>query len=77
MINEVDRVGLGMLVVDLGRANTSGVVNGGILEAAYFLVFPSNKSQELNIHLDMVTKDLFMVTFGVDFAKARSAREPV
>ena len=42
VIDEVDRVSLGMLLVDLERANAGGIVNGGILEAAYFLALLSD-----------------------------------
>jgi hypothetical protein len=37
VIDKVLSVSLGMLLVDLERADAGGVINGGILEAAYFL----------------------------------------
>lgn len=77
MIDEVDRVGLSMFFIDLECTDTSGIINGGILKAACLLTLLSNEGQELNVHLDMMTRDLFVVAFGVDFTKARSARQPV
>jgi hypothetical protein len=76
-IDKVDRVCLSMFFVDLERSDTSGIVDGHILEAACLLALRSNESQKLNVHLDMVSRHLFDVAFGVDFTKARSAREPV
>jgi hypothetical protein len=46
VIDKVVRVSLGMLLVDLERANAGGIVNGGILEAAYFPSLLSDESQE-------------------------------
>ena len=77
VIDEVDRVGLGMFFIDFERSDASGIINGCILEATCFFALLSDESQELNVHLDMVARDLFIVTLGVNFAKARSAREPV
>jgi len=37
VINEVDRVGLGVFLVDLECADTASIVNGSILEPADFL----------------------------------------
>ena len=66
-----------MFFIDLKRANAGGIVNGRILEAAYLLALLSDESQELDVHLDMVTRDLFVIAFCMDFAQARSARELV
>ena len=77
VIDKVDRVSLGMFFIDFKCTNAGGIVNGRILEAAYFLALLSDESQELDVHPDMVTRDLFVITFCMDFAQARSAREPV
>lgn len=74
VIDEVDRVGLSIFFTNLERTNAGGIVIGRILEPAYLLAPLSDESQELDIHLDMVTRDLFVVAFGVYFAQARSAR---
>lgn len=39
VIDEVDRVGLSMLFVDLERAHAGCIVDGGVLEAADLLTF--------------------------------------
>ncbi len=76
VVDEVDRVGLGMFFIDLERPNAGRVINGRILEATCLLALLSNKSQELDIHLDMVTRNLLVVAFGVNLTRVRSARQP-
>ena len=66
-----------MFFIDLERPNAGRVINGRILEATCLLALLSDKSQELDIHLDMVTRNLLVVAFGVNFTKACSARQPV
>ena len=46
VIDKVDRVCLSMFFIDFECSNTSGVINGGILEAASLLTLFSNESQE-------------------------------
>lgn len=77
VIDEVDRVSLGMLLVDFECTNTRSVIKSSILEAAYFLALLSDESQKLDVHLDMVTRGLFVIAFGMDFAQACSAWKPV
>jgi len=61
----------------LSGPNAGRIIDCRILEAEYLLAHLSNKSQELNIHLDMVTGDLFIGALDVGLAKARSARQPI
>ena len=77
VIDKVDRVSLGMLLVDFECTNTRSVINSSILEAAYFLALLSDESQKLDVHLDMMARDLFVVALGMDFAQACSAWQPV
>ena len=77
MINEVDRVSLRVFKEDSECPEPRRVVDRRILEASNFLTLLSNGSQELNIHLDMVTRDLFVVALGVNLTEAGSAREPI
>lgn len=57
MIDEVDRIGLCMFFIDFQGANAGRIIDRRILETAYLLALFSNKSQELDVHLDMVTRD--------------------
>ena len=77
VIDEADRVSLGMLLVDFECTNTRSVINSSILEAAYLLALLSEESQKLDVHLDMMTRDLFVVALGVNFTHPCSARQPV
>ena len=41
VVDKIDRVGLGMLLIDFQSPNTRGIVNGGILKASdLFTLFP-------------------------------------
>lgn len=54
VIDKILSVSLGMLLVDLKRANAGGVINGGVLEAPDHLPLLSDKSQKLNVQLVMM-----------------------
>lgn len=77
VIDEVDRVCLSVLFVDFQGANAGCVIDCSILEPACLLALFSDESQELDVHLDMMTRNLFVIAFGMNFAKTRSAREPI
>jgi len=51
--------------------------NGGITEAAHLLPLFANESQELNIHLDVMPRNLFLVALGVYFTHTGTARKAV
>ena len=73
VIDKVLPVGL-CIFIDLECPNAGSVINGCILEATCLLALLSDKSQELDIHLDMVTRNLLVAALGVNLTKARSAR---
>ena len=77
MINEVDRVSLRVFRVDSECPDPRRVVDRGILEASNILTPLSNESQELNVHLDVMSRHLLVVAFCVDLAHTRTARKPV
>ena len=77
MINEVDRVGLRVFKVDSKCPDPRRVVDRGILEASNILTPLSNESQELNVHLDVMSRHLLVVAFCVDLAHTRTPRKPV
>ncbi len=74
VIDEVDRVGLCVFVVDLERPDAGGIVDRGILEPADLLAALASEGEELDVHLDVMARHLLVVTLGVDFAHACSAR---
>ena len=77
VVNEVNRVCLGMLLVDLEGANSGCIVDCRVLEAAdLFAAFPFER-QELNIHLNVMTWNLFLITFGVQLAHSCASGQPV
>ena len=73
VIDKVLSVGL-CIFTDLECPNAGSVINGSVLEATCLLALLSDKSQELDIHLDMVTRNLLVAALGVNLTKARSAR---
>jgi hypothetical protein len=77
VVNEVDRIGLGVLVVDLEGAYARCVVNSGVLKVAHRpAAFPFER-QELNVNLDMVARNLLIAAFRVHFAHPGTSGEPV
>lgn len=65
-----------MFVIDLERPDTGCIVDGRILEPPDLLAALTDKGEELNVHLDVMPGNLLVVALGVDFAHARSARQP-
>ena len=76
-VDEVDGAGLGMFLVDLERPHPCRIIDGGELEATDLLALFSSERQELDVHLDVVTRNLFVVAFGMDLAQPGSTRKPV
>ncbi len=64
IFGEVDRIGLRVLIINFEGTNTGRIINSGILETPDFLTI-FVKRQELNIHLNMMTRHLFVSAFGV------------
>tara|TARA_R110001592_G_scaffold197769_3_gene445788 strand:- start:5541 stop:6158 length:618 start_codon:yes stop_codon:yes gene_type:complete len=77
MINKVNRVSLCMFGVNFECSDPGRIVDRSILEASGFLPLLSYESQELNVHLNMMPRDLFVVAFCVDLAHTRTAGKPV
>ena len=75
VIDKVDRVCLCVLVVDLKLSDTCRVINSGILKAPDFLATFAYEGEKLDVHLDVVARHLLVVTLGVDFTHAGSARQ--
>ncbi len=77
VINEVDRVGLGVSFIDFERPHTRRIINRGILETPYFFALLSDECQELDVHLDVVSGNLFLIPLCVNLAHPCSPRQPV
>jgi hypothetical protein len=77
ILDEVDGILLGVAPIDLQRANTGGVINGRILEAADLPAVLSLERQELDIDLDVMTGHLLGVAMGMHRTSPHSARKPV
>lgn len=75
VIDEVDGVGLCVFVVDFERPDAGCVVDGGILEPADLLPALAGEGEELDVHLDVMTGNLLVISLGVDFAHAGSVRQ--
>ena len=77
MINEVDGVCLRMFFIDLERANPSCIVDCCILESANLFTAFSFEGQKLNVHLNVMPRHLFLISFGVQFAHASASGKPI
>ena len=72
--NEINGIILGVARVNFQRPYPCRIINRSILipfELFAFLVF---KYQEFNVHLNVVTRHLLVVTLGVDLPATRPAR---
>ena len=77
VVDEGNRVGLGMSVIDFERSDTGRIINGDVLTALdRFSVF-ALEGQELDVDLDLMARDLVLIPSGVDFADARAATKLV
>ncbi len=77
VIDEVDGVGLGVTLVDLQRANSSRVVDRGVLVAPHRPTSFPLQSQELDVHLYVMARDLFLVAVGVYSSPPDTVRESI
>ena len=74
---EVDRVCLGVLFIDFEGSDTRCIIDRGILEPSYFLTPFPFKGQELNVDLNVMPRDLFLITFSVELAHPGAPWKPV
>ena len=77
VVDEGDRVGLGMSVIDFERSDAGRIVNGGVLVALDRLSVFALEGQELDVDLDLVTGNFLLIPLGLDFADARAERKLV
>ena len=70
IINKVDRIFLGMALIYFQRPYSSRIVSCCVLITLEFLSIFVFKYQEFNIHLNVVTWHLFIVSFGMDLSTA-------
>ncbi len=77
VVNEVNRICLGMLLVDLEGANSGCIVDCRVLEATdLFAAFPYER-QEFDVYLNMMTRHLLLIAFNVQLAHSSASRQPV
>jgi hypothetical protein len=62
-------------VVDLERSDAGRIINGGVLVALDRLAVFSLKGQELDVDLDLMARNLLLISLGVDFADTCAARK--
>lgn len=69
VVEEVDGICLGVPAVDLKGPDAGGVIDGGVLIAFDRLSVFSPEDQELDVNLDLVTRNLLLVASGVDLTE--------
>lgn len=68
MINKLDCCLLIMVLIDLPSPYANGIVYGRILEALDPLPTRGFECQEFDIHLDMMTRNLFLIAVSLNSA---------
>ena len=76
MLHDLLLVAAGLALLFVG-GDPRCIIDGCVLEAAHLLTLFANESQELDVHLDVMSRNLLLIAFCVDLAHARSAREAV
>nr|WP_228073899.1 hypothetical protein [Kordiimonas pumila] len=66
VINEVDRTLLRVTRIDLQGSNTRCIINGCILVPLDLAATSPFEYQKLNIHLNVVARHPFLISFGMD-----------
>jgi hypothetical protein len=64
MVDETDRILLGMPGTDLAGSDRGRIIHGGILKTANLLPFSSHEIEKFHINLDLMTWNLFLISFG-------------
>lgn len=77
VVNEVDRVCLRMLLVDLEGANSGCIIDRRVLEPADLFAAFSFEGQKLNVHLNVMSWHLLLITFSVQLAHSCTSGQPV
>jgi hypothetical protein len=77
VVCEIYSIGLDVPFVHLQRPYTRCIINRRILKAADLLALFAFESQKLNIHLDMMTGHLLLVSLGIDLTHASATRKAV
>lgn len=77
MIDEVDRVCLRVFVVDLECPDKCRIVDCGVLEPTHLLAAFPFKGQKFDVYLDVMTRYLFLIPFGVQFTHPRTSGQAV
>jgi len=77
VVNEVDRVCLRVLLVDLEGANSGCIVDRCVLEPTYLFAAFSFEGQKLNVHLNVMSWHLLLIAFGVQLTHSCTSGQPV
>jgi hypothetical protein len=75
VVYEVDGVGLGVALVDLECPNACGIIDRRVLVAPHRTASFSLQSQELDIHLHVMSRDLLLVAVRVHCPPSNSVGE--
>lgn len=77
VVHKVDRTRLCVAQIDFQRANSRGIVNGGVLEPLDRPSPRTDEFEELDVDLDMVTRDLFFISHRGDGSNGSVFRQAV
>lgn len=77
VVNEVDRVCLRVFVVDLKCPDTCCIVDCCVLEPADHLAAFPLKGQELDVYLDVMARNLFLISLSVKLSHACASGQSI
>ena len=76
IVDEGDGIGLSVALVDFKGPDAGGIINSGVLITLDGLLVFVFECQKLNFNLNLMTRNLFLVSDGVNFAKPRTPWKP-
>ena len=77
VVDEGNGVGLVVTPIDFEGPDTGSIINGSVLVTLDGFVVFALESQELNVNLNLMARNLLLVPDRMNFAKPGSARQAI
>jgi hypothetical protein len=77
VVHEVYGIGLRVLFIEFQSPHSCRIIYCGVLETAYLFSLFTFESQELDVHLDVVPWNLFLIALCVHLTRASATRKSV
>ena len=76
VVDEGDRAGLVVALIDFEGPDTRGIIDGRVLVTLDGLIVFVFEGQELDINLNLVARNLLLIPDGMDFAQPGATWQP-